>query len=620
MVEAKRSAKDSERRPDSPDNSLLRIGSREDFDRVSRTFHPNTPYAIPHVMFAIDRRDGNRIFYINMNRYRFHKDFLYATGLAPLGTDMYKSVYTAPERRFIVGTVAWQKPVGKWTWEVWEGDTATAAHMKTAQEAINLTFFENVFYKPNSTYQDDQARIAGLEKVTQDDINQGQEYLALNPGTAIGRVHIIEKLDDTVEIGDNEIIILKELPVTLPPVAGIIVAKPSTPLSHVNILAKGWGVPNLYIKDADKLFAEFNTRWIKLEATYTDYSFKFADKEVLDEYKPPDIREAPANLNVRRVTELARMRKADSVVFGAKSANLGEVMNSGIKGFTVPDGFAVPFYWYDQFVRDNGIDEVIVPLLDDIDFVHNPRFRRGKLEEVRRLFEKGRINPGLREVIVKRWKEQLGGRPVFVRSSSNAEDLPNFSGAGLYSSVPNVRTEEQLIEAVKKVWGSLWKAEAYEARVRNYIDQTSVHMAVLVQVGVDMERGGVMFSRDPFDAARKDIVYISAVCGHNDLITSNGGMPEQVLVDARANFVSVMTYSQIQSVLRFDPAGGLSEKEGTCSDPVTRRILSDDQARRLAEIAVKFRRHFGGTVDQDVEWGIIGRRIYIVQTRPFFEK
>ena len=58
---------------------------------------------------------------------------------------------------------------------------------------------------------------------------------------------------------------------------------------------------------------------------------------------------------------------------------------------------------------------------------------------------------------------QLGGRPVFVRSSSNSEDLPNFSGAGLYSSVANVRDETKLIEAVKKVWASLWKFEAYEA-------------------------------------------------------------------------------------------------------------------------------------------------------------
>lgn len=610
----------SVRRPDAPENSLLKIGSQEEFDRVARTFHPNTPYAIPHVMFALDRRDADRIYFINTRRFKFHKDFLYATGLAPLGTDMYKAVYTAPERRFIVGTIAWQRPIEKWTWELWEGDTATAEMLGIAQAAIDGAFFGKASFKPNSSLQEEQARVAALSTTTQDDINKGQEYLALNPGTAIGRIHIIEKLDDTVEIGDNEIVILKELPVTLPPVAGIIVAKPSTPLSHVNILAKGWGVPNLYIKDADKLFKEFNTRWIKLEATYTGYSYQFADKSVLDQYKPPDIRQAPVDLAERRVTSLGRMRKKDSVVFGAKAANLGEMMNSGLAGFEVPDGFSIPFHWYDRFARENGIEQTILGLLDDIDFVHNPRFRRQKLEEIRAKFQKGSMNPGLREVIVKRWKEQLKGRPVFVRSSSNTEDLPNFSGAGLYSSVANVRNEEQLIEAVKKVWGSLWKFEAYEARVRNYVDQQSVHMSVLVQLGVDMERGGVMFSRDPFDPGRKGFVYISSVCGHNDQITANGGMPEQVIVDTSEGTVSTLTFSQIGSALRFSEKGGLREAPGECASQETRRILSDSQARSLAAVALRVKGLFGGSADQDIEWGIIGRRIYLVQTRPYFEK
>ena len=109
--------------------------------------------------------------------------------------------------------------------------------------------------------------------VTEDEIGKGQEYIALNVGSAVGRVHIIDKLDDTVEIGDNEILILRELPASLPPVAGIIVAKQSTPLSHVNILAKDWGIPNVYIKDADKLFRELDTKWIRFEATFTNYSY-----------------------------------------------------------------------------------------------------------------------------------------------------------------------------------------------------------------------------------------------------------------------------------------------------------------------------------------------------------
>ncbi|MCV4820591.1 PEP/pyruvate-binding domain-containing protein, partial [Escherichia coli] len=83
--------------------------------------------------------------------------------------------------------------------------------------------------------------------------------------------------------------------------------------------------------------------------------------------------------------------------------------------------------------------------------------------------------------------------------------------------------EAKLLEAVKKVWASLWNFAAYEARVRNYISQSDVYMSALVQIGVDMEKGGVMITSDPFDPKNKDAVYISAVCGHNSRVVDNSG-------------------------------------------------------------------------------------------------
>ena len=606
--------------PDSKKNSLLEIKSQADFDLIGRTYHQNTPYALPHAMFVIDRKNNNKIYYVNSQRFRFHKDFLFATGLAPFGTDIYKAAYFAADRRFIVGTIAWQKPVEKWTWELWEGDLANAEHLKIANEVINKTFFEKVFYKPNSIRQEDASAGIGIERVTQDELNKNQEYLALNTGTAIGRVHIIEKLDDTVEIGDNEIVVLKELPASLPPVRGIIVAKPSTPLSHINILAKGWNIPNVYIKDADKLFKEWDTKWIKFDATLTDYKFKFADTNVLREVKPPNIRVAPANLKITRLTPLGAMRKKDSIAFGAKSANLGEMLFAKLPGFTVPDGFTVPFYWYDKFMKDNGFDKEIDEFLDDNNFIHNPRYRREKLEDFRARIQKAKFDPALRNQIVAKWKTQLGGRSVFVRSSSNSEDLPNFSGAGLYSSVPNVKKEAELIEAVKKVWASLWKFEAYEARVRNYVDQQSVYMSALIQLSINMDKGGVMISKDPFDAENKDSVYISTVCGHGQNVVNNNGLPEQVLINPRSNSVVLMTLSQQENALTFDENGGLKETADKCANPESKRILTDLQARNLAKIALGIRRVFGDRAEQDIEWGIMNGRIYIVQARPYIEK
>jgi len=602
---------------------LEKIESREEFEALANEFHRSISYSLPYVMFVIDRKDSNRIYFINSNRYRFHKDFLLANYLVPRGTDLYKSLYIAEDRRFIVGALAWQTPVEKFTWELWEGDMATAEQIKLAHQVINQNFFQQVYFKPNSTRQEELSAILGINRVLQSDIIKNQEYIVLNPGKTIGRVHVIQKLDDTVEIGSNEILILKELPLSLPPVRGIIVAKPSTPLSHVNILAKGWGIPNAYIKDADKLFANYHSWWAEFEATTEGYKLKR-----LVDYDPKERPEIPAeeaekvppvDLSVKTIARLKQIRKSSSVVYGSKAANLGEILYHQPTDFRVPDGFAIPFYWYDKFMKDNGLYNLVQQLIDDYDFVHNPRVRRQKLAELRAKIQNGKFDPKLRAEVIRRWKVQLRGLPVFVRSSSNTEDLPNFSGAGLYSTAKNVRTAEKLIEGIKYVWASLWNFEAYEARLRNYVSQTGVYMSVLVQIGVNMDRGGVMITTDPFDKENKEAVYISVVCGHNSLIPDNKGVPEQILYNAVSDSIVVKTLSQQENALTFSSKGDLVETRDKCAR-FNQRILNDAEVRHLVKIAKEIQNIFGDEKAQDIEWGMIKGNVYILQSRPYIEK
>jgi len=604
------------KKPEPVKRSLPKIASQEDFDQIARVYHQGTPYALPHAMFVIDRRFKNKIYYVNSQKYRFHKDFLLANYLVARGADVFEPIYIRQDRRFIVGTIAWQKPVEKFTFELWEGDLANADLIKLAYDTINKTFFEEVAYKPNSIRQDDATATLGIRRISADEIQKNQEYLALNTGKAVGRIHIIDKLDDTVEIGDNEILILKELPISLPQVRGIIVAKPSTPLSHVNILAKGWGVPNVYIKDADKLFKEYDTFWVSLDAKLTDYDLKRADIEELKKNTTTEESAAPSDLTVTKIASLREVRKKDSIIYGSKSANLGEMMNVKIPGVIVPNGFTVPFYWYDKFMKDNGFDQTVDALLDDNDFVHNPRIRRQKLEEFRQKIQNGNFDENLKTEIIEKWKTRLKGQGVFVRSSSNAEDLPNFSGAGLYSSVANVKSEEKIIEALKTVWASLWNFEAYEARVRNYVNQRTVYMSALIQVGINMDSGGVMFTKDPFDPENKNAVYIAAIWGHNEGITANKFVPEQVLYNPKSNAVQVLTISQQDSVLKFGADGDLIKTNET----VNRRVLTDRNVRELVKTASTIKRIFGGKKEQDIEWGIMSGKIYVLQSRPYIEK
>ena len=600
--------------------SLPAVHSRAEFDSLAVVYDPNTPYALPHVLFVIDRQNGNRIYYVNTKRYAFHKDFVNGTYLSlERGQVFFENNYLKANRRFIMGTIAYQTPVRRWTFEFWEGDLIPADQIKLASDIINKTLFVPVVFKPNSLRQEQvSASIPGLQRVLQTDISKEQDYQALNVAKALGRIHVIPKLDEHVEIGFNEILVLDEVPVQLPPVAGIITTKPSTPLSHINLLAKGWGIPNVYIKNAQELFKQYNTWWVEFDARRDNYSIKPADLKALDEYQKRlkerlDVMKPRSDLSVTRLADLSEQRASSVVAYGAKSANLGEIIHAHLPGFAVPPGFTIPFFYYDQFIRENKLDDAIYQMLNDQKFVHDPAYRRAYLTRMREQIQRGTMNAQLRVEVLRRLRDEFGTRGVFARSSTNSEDLPNFNGAGLYSTMPNVRGDEQLIEAIKFVWASVWNFEAYEARERAGIDHMKIFMAVLIQEGINSESSGVMITADPFNREDKDqAIYISAKRGLGMKVVEGQRIAEQVVYRPRANAVQVLTRSEEDSLLTFDERGGIREI------PISgeRIVLSDDVVRRLANAAANIKRVFGGK-DQDIEWAYMKGQIYIVQSRPF---
>src|SRR5947208_5715305 len=118
--------------------SLSAIHSQAEFDSLAVIYDANTPYALPHILFVIDRQNKNRIYYVNTKLYKFHKDFVNGTYLSlERGQEFFENNYLKPNRRFILGTIAYQTPVQKWTFEFWEGDLIPPDQIKLASEVIN---------------------------------------------------------------------------------------------------------------------------------------------------------------------------------------------------------------------------------------------------------------------------------------------------------------------------------------------------------------------------------------------------------------------------------------------------------------------------------------------------
>ena len=576
-------------------------------------------------MFVIDRRSRNRVYYVNSRAYQFHKDFVNAAYLSlERGRAFYDNNYLKSDRRFILGTIAYQATVDKFTFEFWEGDQITRGLLSETIGALQRSFFAPLYFKPNSLAQEQTANELNkpdthVLMLTASEISSNQQYQPLNLGAGIGQLRIIDRVTVDTVIDRNQIVIFKEVPIHLTPLSGVITTEPASPLSHVNMLAKSWAIPNATIKNADTLFKALEGKYVRLEVRENDYSLSPADSREVDErnrqwVKRTDLVTPRADLNYDRLTDLKLQRARDAVRFGAKSANLGEIIHARLPGLAVPPGFAIPFHYYQDFVRRNHLEVRIAAAVEEDRFVHDPRYRKLRLEEIRRWIVEGHHDESFRRAVLEKAHREYAGVGLFARSSTNAEDLPNFSGAGLYTTVPNVRTDDQLMEAIKTVWASVWNYEAYEARESFGMNHFGVYPAVLIQEGIDADSAGVAITKDPFDPADRGAVFINAKRGLGIKVVEGRRVAEQVIYHPGSRAINVLTRSDEDTMLVFDKQGGV--KEVTIEEQ--RRVLTDALVRGLARVALQIKNIFGGR-DQDIEWVYSRGRLYIVQSRPYID-
>lgn len=609
------------------DRSAADIADRAQYEALARTTTTGRYFNTPQLMFVIDRADrkadpAGRLYFINSRRYDFHVTFVQQTYLSSRSAEaLVAANYSQPNRRFIFGSVVFYPGLQRYGVEFFEGDALDAAVLGEAMTALKAHFFAPLALKPNSHQQYELASgVGGIAIIDGAAAYGSREVLVLNPGKAVGRLRIVGEITPQTDLRPDDIVMLDVPPVQLEPVAGVITTAFSTPLSHVNLLAKSWGVPNAYRRDARTAYAALDGQVVVMTArddTVTLRRATAAEAKAAARKAKGAVKVPKADLAYAGLPSLAEQRRGDSVRVGAKSANLGEVTyrraKAGATDFAVPPGFAIPFSAYDRFVRANGLDKAIDALLADPALKTDRAARHAALARLRAAFAAGTIDPALMKAVAARRRAVIGEGGVFARSSTNAEDLPGFNGAGLYTSVPNVVTDAQLADAIRTVWGSVWNDAAYEAREAARIDHRAVHAAVLVQQGMNAEASGVMITENPFDPAEPDAVFINAKRGLGMRVVEGKRVAEQLIYHGETQgSLQVLTRSTDDTMLSFDEKGGVREvriEEG-------RFVLTDALALRLAKAGLAIDAWLGGAA-QDIEWLTIGDKLYVVQARPY---
>jgi phosphoenolpyruvate synthase/pyruvate phosphate dikinase len=321
-----------------------------------------------------------------------------------------------------------------------------------------------------------------------------------------------------------------------------------------------------------------------------------------------------ADLAITEMSTLDDMRAKDVIAYGTKASALGEIVHAKLTGFDVPPGFGVPFAYYAKHLQDSGLDKQInaflaAPPKDAV-------ARKAALEALRKAIVDAPASADLHAKVETALAALTNSDPnvgVFVRSSTNAEDLVGFSGAGLYDTLPNVKGTDAVVAAIKQVWASVWNFAAYENRESYSIDHAKVYGGVLVQVGVNGTAAGVLVTAHPTDATDDKNYTINAKSGLGIRVVDGKKVPESLLVSWYNHGIRVLSRSAEDTMLVFDETGGVHE---VANPDAGKPVLTNEMAILLADTAKKLTRVFMSN-KLDIEWVFAGDRLNIVQSRPY---
>jgi pyruvate,water dikinase len=337
------------------------------------------------------------------------------------------------------------------------------------------------------------ASIPSMPIIRSDDVYKGRQFVSLNKGKAYGHLRkvTVGEIGKTA-ISKHDIVILDGLPNELPVVAGVLTVPFQTPLCHISLLCQNRNTPNATYRAAwsDPALNALLNKLVCYEVTADSFTIrKASDAEAQAWWTKTESRKTiklAVDTSIKKITGLQAMSFKNVSAIGGKAANFSELLKIRFdkKPIPLPEGsFAIPFYFYYQHLKENNIKKLVDSILANASLLNDPQRLNAGLKKLRDAIKDAPVNKALLEAITTRIK--MDGQKFEnyrFRSSTNAEDVKGFNGAGLYESKTGSLTDpdKKIEKAIKTVWASLWDERAFAERQYFKIDQHSVAMGILV--------------------------------------------------------------------------------------------------------------------------------------------
>ncbi len=526
------------------ENGLVAIDELSTFNELS-VEHENVQWqpflnGKEYVKFLIDDfdTDNPKVYFINTNTHPLHVDFATHIGINHLAPDVVKGQVV-----FHPTILAENGVLGTYAFNYSNNESMDFLTVQRTQELLaanmlflenNLSYYINVGNEPEYDAELTAYQNSRVSVVFETDVYAGVDYWGLNQTEGYGFFRLVS-LEEVP--GPKDIVLYESLPNSLPRVGGIITSVIQTPLSHVNLRAIQDHIPNAFIRDplAIDTIANLLNKYIYFNVEQSSYTIREATLEEVNAWyeknRPQDTQLPPLNLDYKRIKSLDEVTFDMFDGFGAKSANVATMRRFDFPEGTIPSGFAVPFYFYQEFMKHNHFFDEAKEMISNASFISDRNVRDLMLAEFRERIESAEMPQWMLDDLAEMHAQFPLGASVRCRSSTNNEDLPGFSGAGLYESKTQHPDEGHISKSIKQVYASLWNLRAFEERDFYRIDHFYASMGVLCHENYKNEKvNGVGVSADPVYNT-SDNFYLNSQLA-SELITNPGGesRPEELLL------------------------------------------------------------------------------------------